>query len=364
MSAPIPVARPLLPRAAAIAPYLARIDGARVYSNFGPLARELEARLAARHDLPAANVATAANATLALTLALIAAGARPGGYCAMPSWTFFATPHAARMAGLVPYFVDVDPVSWALTPAHVDALPAEVKSRLSAAMPVWPFGAAGDVDAWDRWSDARGLPVVIDAAASFDALVPGRAPAVVSLHATKVLGAGEGAYVVSRDAARVAAIRSASGFGLDLDRIVRAAGTNAKLSEYAAAVALAALDAWPDTRARWRAARRAWVDALSSADAFFPFGANDPPASATLIARLNTDVAGVARELAARGIDTRRWWNAGCAAEPGFAEYPRASLPVTEALARRTLGLPMAVDLAPTDIARAADAVRPYLATR
>ena len=65
-------------------------------------------------------------------------------------------------------------------------------------MPVVPFGQPIDVAAWDRFAAATGLPVVIDAAAGFDTLVPGRIPTVVSLHATKVLGAGEGAFVTLR----------------------------------------------------------------------------------------------------------------------------------------------------------------------
>ena len=76
------------------------------------------------------------------------------------------------------------------------ALIAQAPAPVGAVMPVVPFGCPIDVAAWDRFRASTEIPVVIDAAAGFDALVPGAVPAVVSLHATKVLGAGEGGFVV------------------------------------------------------------------------------------------------------------------------------------------------------------------------
>src|SRR5476649_2747677 len=71
MSSPtIPVARPLLPTAHQIVPYIERIDANRWYTNFGSLCLELEQRIAGRFGLPAQSVVTLANATVGLTLAL------------------------------------------------------------------------------------------------------------------------------------------------------------------------------------------------------------------------------------------------------------------------------------------------------
>src|SRR3954465_326197 len=90
----VPVARPKLPASSRIQPYLERIDETRWYSNFGPLLTEFESRLAERFR-PPARVATAASGTLGMALALRAMKAQPGTLCAMPSWTFVATAHAA-----------------------------------------------------------------------------------------------------------------------------------------------------------------------------------------------------------------------------------------------------------------------------
>src|SRR3954454_6333087 len=105
----LPIMRPILPPAPALARYLNSIDASRIYSNFGPLAVSLEDRLANHYGLNEGTVATVANATLGLAIALAIQNPRPGTLCAMPAWTFIASAHAAVLAGLVPYFVDVDP---------------------------------------------------------------------------------------------------------------------------------------------------------------------------------------------------------------------------------------------------------------
>jgi len=69
----------------------------------------------------------------------------------------------------------------------------------------------------------------------------------------------------------------------------------------------------------------------------------------------------LAAGLAAEGIETRSWWNRGCHREALFAEAPRTDLPVTEALAHSTLGLPCYGDLADSDIAAICGAIRRVL---
>ena len=144
---PIPIMRPQLPIADRISPYLALIDRSRTYSNFGPLVQSLEDRLAAHFGLSNGTIATVANATLGLTLALAAQGARPGSLCAIPAWTFVASAHAAVMAGLVPYFVDVDLESWALDvdgmADTIGAAPGPVGAVMAATLPQRPSRSRG-----------------------------------------------------------------------------------------------------------------------------------------------------------------------------------------------------------------------------
>jgi dTDP-4-amino-4,6-dideoxygalactose transaminase len=118
----IPIMRPKLPSADRLAPYLKSIDASRLYSNFGPLTLSLEDRLAEHYGLNQGTVATVANATLGLAIALAVQQPPPGTLCAMPAWTFVGSAHAALIAGLVPYFVDVDPETWALDASKLLAI--------------------------------------------------------------------------------------------------------------------------------------------------------------------------------------------------------------------------------------------------
>jgi dTDP-4-amino-4,6-dideoxygalactose transaminase len=357
MPSKIPIMRPKLPAAASLAPYLDAIDSARIYSNFGPLTRSLEERFAARFNLPAANVTTVANATLGLTLVLAALGPKPGTLCAMPAWTYVASAQAAVMAGLIPYFVDVDPETWALDPDGLAEALAQAPAPVGAVMPVVPFGCPIDIGAWDGFRTASGIPVVIDAAAGFDALIAGAVPAVVSLHATKVLGTGEGGFVVSTDAALVrdVQIRTNFGFAGTREAAVLPAG-NAKLSEYHAAVGLAALDEWSEARNDWIVVAQTYRDALSQSNRVrFQPGFGQSWIASTCVIGLEGPATRMEALLAHSGIETRRWWGTGAHAHAATRGFPRGALPTTEMLANSTIALPFSRDLHRADIERVAE---------
>src|SRR5262249_42970062 len=329
------------------APYMRQIDGARIYSNFGPHARSLEARLARQFGLPPEGVVSVSNATVGLSLALAAQHPEPGSLCAIPAWTFAATPHAVTQAGLLPYFVDVDPMTWALDPETVAQEIARAPGKVGAVMPVAPFGRPLDVAPWDEFRERTGLAVVIDAAACFDSLVPGRVPSVVSLHATKVLGIGEGGCVATRDTELIEDLRARANFGFYQSRQSRVSATNAKLSEYHAAIGLAALD-------EWDAARREWIDVANvyhrllqgSNRALLKGGLGTSGSGWTWGVEIAEEGAGgVGRALAEASIEPRGWWGFGAHDHPAPRHFPRTLVPATETLARSTIGLPFYRDL-------------------
>ncbi|MGZ6038689.1 MAG: DegT/DnrJ/EryC1/StrS family aminotransferase [Phenylobacterium sp.] len=346
-----------MPSAEAVLPYLHRIDDARWYSNFGPLLTEMEQRLADRLS-PGAAVTTVANATQALTLALMALDLPPGGHVIVPAWTFVATAHAVVQAGLKPWFVDVDPKTWMLDPARVAALPQLARDAV-AVIPVCAFGAMPDLGAWRAFRDQTGLPVLIDAAAAFDTLSDARLPVVVSLHATKVLGLGEGGYLAAEDAALVQRVRRLTTFGFQGSRESLVPATNAKLSEYAAAVGLAALDSWPGDRLRWmRTAQMLRIALIGRPDVRFQDGwGRDWVTSVCTVGLPERSADHVAAVLRDNGVDTRQWWGAGCHTSRAFADCRREPLPVTDALAASTLGLPFSIDMDADEIARVARAL-------
>lgn len=345
----IPVHCPLLPSYERIAPYLKRIDSARWYSNFGPLVREFEARLAEHFNVLPEQLTTAANGTLMLTVLLKALGVAPGSLCVMPSWTFVATPASALDAGLIPYFVDVDLKTQALDPNKIKEQLNSIPGKVGAVIVVAPFGAPVDTAGWDAFSDETGIPVVIDAAAAFDTVSQlsemrvRKSPVMISLHATKVFGIGEAALAISQDEKLIWRTKSLTGFGFNHQREALIQGSNAKLPEYTAAVGLAALDMWSETRQRWESVRDAYVEVLDSLGMRAWFQPDWVTSTCNIILPNRADELAV--HLKQASIDTRKWWLNGCHRHKAYCHLPKSDMPNTEWLSRSVLGLPFAVDL-------------------
>lgn len=352
-SEPLAIARLELPQADALLPYLRRIDISRWYSNFGPLLTEFEARLAARFE-PRTQVVTCVNGTQGLSLCLQALQLPPGSLCAVPAYTFVATAHAIIDAGLVPYFLDVDPDAWTLQPETVREALASAPAQISAVVVVAPFGLMPDLTPWLQLREETGVQVVVDAAAAFDTVHAAPLPTVVSLHATKVLGIGEGGFVATDDHQLAQRVRQLTTFGFSGSRESRIPATNAKLSEYAAAVGLAAMDAWPHNRLRWLRAGQGLRAAMSHLpQVVFQPGWGLTWATSVCSVRLTDETAATVEcRLNAGGVETRRWWGLGCHTNPAFADCPKGDLTQTDRLGAAVIGLPFSIDLDHEQISR------------
>jgi dTDP-4-amino-4,6-dideoxygalactose transaminase len=348
----VPVARPRLPTADQIAPYLRRIDESRWYSNSGPLVQEFEQRLAKHFGHKTTKVATVANGTIGLAVALMSCRVPRGSLCMVPAWTFAATAHAIELAGLVPWIVDVSLTSWALEPAMARQFLSQAPGKVSAVVPVSPFGAPIDYASWESFRDETGIAITIDSAAAFDTLRPTALPAIVSLHATKLLGVGEGGFVLSTDADFIEEIQKRTNFGFWNTRESTARSLNGKISEYAAAVGLAALDSWKNIRADFERVARAY----RASNATLQEGFGDRWVSSTVMISTN-DADAAEQALSARGIGSRRWWGGGLHRHSAFNEFPRASTENSDSLADRVIGLPCWRDLPNQTIAEICAAV-------
>jgi dTDP-4-amino-4,6-dideoxygalactose transaminase len=340
----LPVMLPALPAVDAVARYLRAMDASRIYSNFGPLVTELERRYAERFNVPPEAVVACANATLGLQGA---AALSPAGTFHCPSWTFPATPLSIVTSAKRLVLHDVDADSWQLDLAPL--------SDDDGIMPVLPFGAEVDVKRWAHWSE-----VVVDAAASGGsrrrdlADLPAGWAVVLSLHATKVLGIGEGGIVIFGDLDRADRLRSYISLGFAWRRESDFVGTNAKMSEMAAAYGLAALDGWAQEEAEWRAARDLVGEAelalgLSSVCAAYP-GVN--PYWIVQFPIPELALAAVAALDDAR-IGNRRWWPVPCSRMGAFVEvWGDLPVPQSDWLSATTLGLPFFRGLRATDVER------------
>lgn len=341
MSLRLPVMRPVAPALSLALPRLRDIEKSGRFTNFGPQEEELRERFANWLNVPANRIATAANATLALSGAVACIGSSEW---IVPAFTFPATPAAVLNAGKSLRLADVDN-SWWLDGAGLNAADSIV--------PVVPFG--GDVNLL-QW--AQHDRVVLDAAASI-----GHRPdlsglrhewaVVFSLHATKVLGSGEGGLVIFGNSASAQEFRAWTNFGFSGSRESQHLATNAKMSEVQAAFAHAALDAWGTEFSEWTAARKRAVSACDELG-LEVFESSRTGVNPYWIVRFADARTTAHAETALRQakIESRRWWSNGCHRMPAFSDYANESMPGTERAAASSLGLPFFRGLSAEDVER------------
>jgi len=142
------------------------------------------------------------NGTSALEVALRALGVGLGDEVILPPYTFVATPSAALLVGAVPIFADIDPETYELDPAAVEAA---VTPRTKAIIPVHIGGCPPDMDGVLAVAKKHGLRVLEDAAQAHGAEWRGRRVGAIgdvgtfSFQASKNLNSGEGGAVVTND---------------------------------------------------------------------------------------------------------------------------------------------------------------------
>lgn len=143
------------------------------------------------------------SATAGLHLALEAIGIGPDDEVITTPYTFTATAEVVRYLGADPVFVDIDPGTFNIDPARIEAA---ITPRTKAIIPVHFAGLACDMDAILTIASKHGLKVVEDAAHALPTTCNGRLigslesdATVYSFYATKTITTGEGGMVVVRD---------------------------------------------------------------------------------------------------------------------------------------------------------------------
>jgi perosamine synthetase len=143
-----------------------------------------------------------ANGTVALDLALLAAGVGPGDEVIIPSHTFVATAAAVKHVGAEPVFVDGEDETATLDPS---LLRAAVSHRTKAVIPVHLYGHPADMDPINDFAEKHNLVVIEDAAEAHGALYRGRPVgsighmATFSFYGNKIITTGEGGMIVTSD---------------------------------------------------------------------------------------------------------------------------------------------------------------------
>lgn len=222
-------------------PYLEEIWRTHQLTNKGPFHEQLESALC--DYLGVEHISLFANGTLALVTAMQAL--RLTGEVITTPYSFVATANALLWNGLTPVFVDVDPVTLNLDPAQVEAA---ITPNTSAILPVHVYGHPADVNGLQDIADLYGLRLIYDAAHCFGVDDQGGSVlrhgdlSILSFHATKVFNTFEGGAIVSPNAKTKQRIDYLKNFGFANETTVVAAGINAKMNEFQAAVGLAQLD--------------------------------------------------------------------------------------------------------------------------
>lgn len=334
----VPVFSPKLPSGKSVSLYFERIEKTRIYTNFGPLERELRSRLADYLGLPMENLVATSNATVALEGAIETSLSR--GSWGLPSWTFTATASSLARSGNAGEFLDVRD-DWRAT------IPSNIENFLDVA----PFGTSmrNPIE-----FDSTQLECLIsDVAASFDTLkgviMPThvRAAGILSFHATKVLPGAEGGLFFSNDLEWAERFRSWSKFGMTNTRVSENVGTNAKLSEYHAALVLASLDNYQTDRVLWLKQQIRANDLTTRYGLIhqpnFKLGDISPYWIISLKTQAERDK--LVDVFANHAIQTRLWWENGCHSMPAYHNFSSGDLPKTNQIASTTVGLPFWIDM-------------------
>jgi UDP-2-acetamido-2-deoxy-ribo-hexuluronate aminotransferase len=328
----------------------------------GPEVRELEERLAQR--IGAKHCIGAASGTDALLLAMMALGIGPGDEVITSPFTFFATAEMVVLLGAVPVFVDIDPVTYNIDPAKIEAA---ITPRTRAIMPVSLYGQPADMDPINAVAARHNLAVIEDAAQSFGALYFGRHSGnlstigCTSFFPSKPLGCyGDGGACFTNDDALATAMLELRNHGQDRRYHHTRIGINGRLDTIQAAVLLAKLDVFDEELL----ARSEAADRYS---AFLKDVVRTPriaPSRTSAWAQYTVEVderEAVEASLREAGVPTAVHYPVALHQQPVLVSQPgfsSASFPHAERAARRVLSLPIHPYLAPGDIQRVADAVK------
>ncbi|MEZ3182552.1 dTDP-4-dehydro-6-deoxyglucose aminotransferase [Streptomyces pimonensis] len=353
-----------------------RVDRARLFdrlnwvldnqwlTNGGPLALELEDRVAEIAGVR--NCVATCNATTALQLLFQAAELT--GEVIMPSLSFAATAHAARWIGLDPVFVDVDPLTGSMEPA---AVAKAIGPRSAAILGVHLWGRPCQVDDLEKVAADHGLPLFFDAAHATGCTWRGRAVGgfgtaeVFSFHATKVVNAFEGGAVVTDDDELAQRVRALHNFGIGLSDSSPAGGTNGKMSEASAAMALTSLDAFEDTVRHNRANFHLYSEELADVPGLsvIPHDRDERHNYQYVIVAVEESATGIGRDLLievlrAENAMAKPYFSPPCHQLEPYRSRAPVELPHTERLAARVLALPTGTSVSREDIRRVCNVLR------
>lgn len=212
--------------------------------------------------LGCSDVVLVSSGTAALHVALLALDIGDGDAVIVPDFTFPATANVVAMVGARPVIVDVEPGTYTIDPAMLEAtiLAWNGPQRLRAIMPVHEFGCPAQMDDINRIAKAHGLMVIEDAACALGAKDQGMMTGTLgdigcfSFHPRKTLTTGEGGAISTSNpdlARRMRRLRNHGMERTDAGMQFLESATNYRLTNFQAALGrkqLPLLDGWVNQR--------------------------------------------------------------------------------------------------------------------
>ena len=312
-------------------------------------------------------VSAVSSGTDALFLTLKAFGVGPGDEVIVPSATFTATPGAVAMTGAVPVFADIEPDTWELSAAEAERL---LTGRTKAVLGVHLYGNLFDTDALSRVARGAGIPLIEDCAQAAGAKkgdVPAGAlcsAACFSFYPTKNLGAfGEGGAVASADPDLVRRADSLKKHARTPEGDHPTLGYNMRMQGIQGAVLTHKLKSLDEITARKNRIAARYREALRDHPLLACQAVRPGVLHAYHLFAVKTDDRARFRAyMQKKGIETGVQYPVPCHLQGAFAAgSPGAgALPVTEALFRACVSIPIYPYLTDDEISAVCLALREY----
>lgn len=287
-----------------------------------------------------------ADGTKALLIALMALGVKPGDEIIVPSFTFIATASMAALLGAKPVFVDIDPKTYNIDPALIEAA---ITPKTKVIIPVGLFGQCADIEAVNKIAQKHNLYVIEDAAQSFGASINGKRSgsmtqiACTSFFPSKPLGCyGDGGACFTNDDELDEKIRWIRIHGQDARYHHKVLGLNGRIDTLQAGILLSKMRIFDKEVVLREKIGARYTELFKDSDCVTPFiapGNTHVYAQYSLVVKNRDEFIA---KLQAKGIPTAVHYPIPLHLQPALAQfYNGQSLPHSERISKSVVSLPM-----------------------
>jgi dTDP-4-amino-4,6-dideoxygalactose transaminase len=336
--------------------YLNKIWESNWITNKGPLSEDLEQKL--RDFLGVKHLILVSNGTIALQLLYKALGLTKK--VVTTPFSYVATSSSIVWEGLEPVYCDIDPETLCPSIENLEKT-LESDSEINAIVITHVYGNSGPLDAYQNLADKYKIPLIYDAAHSFNVKYKNQSvlnlgtASTLSFHATKLFHTIEGGAIVCNDDELAHKVEYMRRFGHDNEGgFYELAGINGKSSEFNAAMGLAVLPHINEIIQKRKAIFEIYDQVLTGKVELLNWNKNLNKNYAYYPVFLQDEahVKSSQAFLLKNGINTRRYFH------PSLNQLPyvkNQACPVSENEASRVMCLPLDIDLSKEKVQEVAE---------